>query len=114
MNDCIFCKIVKGDIPANKVYEDDRVLAFKDINPQAPTHVLVIPKEHYTSIMEVPKENLDIVSHIHGVIIKLAQDLGIGSKGFRIVNNCGIDGGQTVSHIHFHILGGRGMKWPPG
>ena len=104
--DCIFCKIVNGDIPSNKVYEDDTVLAFHDIAPQMPVHVIVIPKMHIASATEVNEENSAVIGHIFEVIPKIAKDLGL-DNGFRIINNCGKDGGQTVGHIHFHILGGR-------
>ena len=104
--DCIFCKIVNGDIPSNKVYEDDTVLAFHDIAPQMPVHVIVIPKMHIASAVEVNEDNSAVIGHIFEVIPKIAKDLGL-DNGFRIINNCGKDGGQTVGHIHFHILGGR-------
>ena len=104
--DCIFCKIVNGDIPSNKVYEDDTVLAFHDIAPQMPVHVIVIPKMHIASAAEVNEENNVVIGHIFEVIAKIAKDLGL-ENGFRVINNCGKDGGQTVGHIHFHILGGR-------
>jgi histidine triad (HIT) family protein len=104
--DCIFCKIVNGDIPSNKVYEDDTVLAFHDIAPQMPVHVIVIPKTHIASAAEVNVENSAVIGHIFEVIPKIAKDLGL-DNGFRIINNCGKDGGQTVGHIHFHILGGK-------
>lgn len=114
MEDCIFCKIAKGEIPSKKVYEDELVFAFHDISPEAPTHVLVIPKEHIKSANEITEENSQILSHIFLVINKIVRELGIDSTGYRIVNNCGNDGGQTVSHIHFHLLGGRNLQWPPG
>ena len=104
--DCIFCKIVNGEIPSNKVYEDDTVLAFHDIAPQMPVHVIVIPKMHIASAAEVNEDNSTVIAHIFEVIPKLAKDLGL-DNGFRIINNCGKDGGQTVGHIHFHILGGK-------
>ena len=104
--DCIFCKIVKGEIPSNKVYEDDTVLAFHDIAPQMPVHVIVIPKTHIASAAEVNADNSAVIGHIFEVIPKIAKDLGL-DNGFRIINNCGKDGGQTVNHIHFHILGGK-------
>ena len=105
MSDCLFCKIVAGDIPSTKVYEDETVLAFRDINPQAPTHILVIPKVHIGSVAEVAAENSAIVAHIFEVIPKIAQAEGL-TGGFRVVSNCGSDAGQTVGHLHFHILGG--------
>ena len=111
--DCIFCKIANGEIPSKKIYEDEKVCAFYDLDPQAPIHVLIIPKEHISSVMELNEENADIVSHIFLVAKKLAQELNL-EKGFRLVNNCGEEGGQSVMHLHFHLLGGRSMKWPPG
>lgn len=111
--DCIFCKIAAGEIPCNKAYEDDQVLAFYDLDPKAPTHILIIPKEHIGSALEITPENSSIIAHIYEVAAKLAKDLKL-EKGFRIVNNCGEDGGQTVQHLHFHLLGGRAMAWPPG
>ncbi|WHH61599.1 histidine triad nucleotide-binding protein [Petroclostridium sp. X23] len=114
MSDCIFCKIAAKEIPASVVYEDEKVLAFKDINPAAPVHVLVIPKQHFSSAMDIGEKDADIIAHIFKVCQKLAVDLGIADRGFRIVNNCGQDGGQTVGHIHFHLLGGRNLGWPPG
>lgn len=114
MSDCIFCKIVKGEIPAKKVYEDDKVIAFNDISPQSPIHILVIPKNHISSANDINNENKEIIGHIFSVISNIAKSEGIADKGYRIVNNCGEDGGQTVSHIHFHILGGRQLQWPPG
>lgn len=111
MKDCIFCKIVRGEIPSNKVYEDERVLAFRDIEPQAPVHVLLVPKQHFTSIMDVDAETF---GYMQGIVKKLANELGIAEKGFRVVINTGEDGQQSVKHLHFHILGGRSMQWPPG
>lgn len=111
MDNCLFCKIVRGEIPSSKVYEDDTVLAFRDIEPQAPVHVLLIPKEHFDSIMEVDGKTF---AHMKTVIKKLAVDLGIAENGFRVVINTGRDGQQSVKHLHFHILGGRSMQWPPG
>ena len=106
---CIFCKIINGEIPSSKVYEDDKVLAFNDINPVAPYHILVIPKKHYDSIIDIPEDEMDIISHIHNVINKIDIDKDFAKSGFRIINNCGDDAGQTVKHIHFHILGGMKM-----
>ena len=104
--DCIFCKIVAGEIPSNKVYEDDKVLAFRDIAPMAPTHILVIPKDHIPSVDSVNAENADVVAHIFTVIPRIAEAEGL-TGGYRVVSNCGDDAGQTVKHLHFHILGGR-------
>lgn len=111
--ECIFCKIVKGEIPSNKVYEDDKILAFKDLEPQAPVHILIIPKEHIASANDLNEKNFNIVGHIFLIAKNIAQAHNLHS-GYRIVNNCGVDGGQSVNHLHFHLLGGRSMKWPPG
>ena len=112
--DCLFCKIISGEIPSNKVYEDDRIYAFYDINLEAPVHFLVIPKAHIASANELTPENVSVIAHIFAVIPQLARDLGIAENGYRIVNNCGRDGQQSVQHLHFHVLGGRSMQWPPG
>lgn len=112
MSECIFCKIVKGEIPSKKAYEDDRVLAFYDINPVAPVHILVIPKEHIESLAQVKNEQLELIGYLHGVISRIAKDLNL-DQGYRVVNNCGKDGGQEVDHLHFHLLGGKKMNWPP-
>ncbi len=112
MADCIFCKIAGGEIPSTKVYEDETVLAFKDLDPQAPVHVLLIPKEHIASAAEITAENSGVVAHIFEVAAKLSGELGL-INGFRIVNNCGKDGMQSVQHLHFHLLGGVTMGWPP-
>ena len=111
--DCVFCKIANGEIPSKKAYEDDQVLAFYDLEPQAPVHVLIIPKVHIESAAMITPENSAIVAHIYVVAAKLAKELKL-ENGFRIVCNTGKDGGQTVPHLHFHLLGGRSMKWPPG
>lgn len=109
-----FCKIAEGEIPSKKLYEDEKVIAFYDISPEAPIHFLVIPKKHIKSVNEVSEENANIISHIFLVINKLVKELNIAETGYRIVNNCGKDGGQTVDHMHFHVLGQRELKWPPG
>lgn len=114
MSDCIFCKIAKGEIPSDIIYQDDKVIAFNDIDPQSPVHFLVIPKEHIPSIQYIDEENVSIISHIVLVINEIAKEKGLGKDGFRIVNNCGEYGGQTVGHLHFHVLGGRHLLWPPG
>ena len=106
MSNCLFCKIIAGEIPSTKVYEDDTVLAFRDIAPQAPTHVLVIPKHHIGSVAEVTAENSAVVAHIFEVIPQIARAEGL-DNGYRVVSNCGADAGQTVHHLHFHILGGK-------
>lgn len=112
--DCLFCKIIRGEIPSAKVYEDEMVYAFLDIDPQAPTHIILVPKEHIASANELNDENAGIVGHIFAVAAKLAADRGFAGNGYRIVNNCGRDGGQTVGHLHFHLLAGRNLGWPPG
>lgn len=109
MNDCIFCKIAKGEIPSNKVYEDDKVLAFHDLNPAAKVHILIIPKEHIANALEINEENSSIVAHIFEVIAKLAKELGL-EQGFRVVSNCNEFGGQTVFHLHFHLIGGEQLS----
>ena len=106
MEKCIFCMIAAGDIPSTKVYEDEKILAFRDIAPMAPTHILVIPKAHIGSVAEINAENADIVAHIFTVIPKIAEAEGL-TNGYRVVSNCGPDAGQTVFHLHFHILGGK-------
>lgn len=109
MEDCIFCKIINGEIPSEKVYEDDKVIAFKDINPAAPMHILVIPKEHVQDVLAVNPENKEMISNIFLAINKIAKQLGIEKDGFRIINNCGKDAGQEVMHLHFHLLAGGKM-----
>jgi len=104
--DCLFCKIIAGDIPSTKVYEDGTVYAFRDIAPQAPTHILVVPKAHIASVAEVSAENSAVVAHIFEVIPQIAAAEGL-VNGYRVVSNCGSDAGQTVNHLHFHILGGK-------
>ncbi len=106
MENCIFCKIIAGDIPSNKVYEDDKVLAFRDIAPMAPVHILVIPKVHIPSVAAITAENSGIVAHMFEVIARIAAQEGL-TGGYRVVSNCGPDAGQTVPHLHFHILGGQ-------
>ena len=112
--DCIFCKIATGEIPSTKVYEDDQILAFRDIEPQAPVHIIIIPKQHINSANELTAENSNLIAHIFEVIPQIARNENIAESGYRIVNNCGADGGQTVEHIHFHLTGGRQFGWPAG
>lgn len=107
MQDCIFCKIINKEIPSNVVYEDDEIIAFRDIHPVTPVHILVIPKKHITSLANLEKEDEAIVGKIYGVINKIAKQEGILEKGFRVIVNCGEDGGQEVQHLHFHLLGGK-------
>lgn len=114
MADCIFCGIVEGTIPSEKLYEDEHVVAFRDIHAQAPVHILVIPKKHIPSVQDLGEEDGFLIAQIFSVINRLAKEQGLSEKGFRIVNNCGDEGGQTVYHIHFHLLGGRSLTWPPG
>lgn len=104
MEDCVFCKIIKGEIPSTKVYEDEKVIAFNDINPIAPIHILVVPKQHIESVMEL--NDNDLLVHMHKIIKQVATEKGIAEKGFRVLTNIGEDGGQAVKHLHFHILGG--------
>jgi histidine triad (HIT) family protein len=111
--DCLFCKIAKGEIPSKKVYEDDEVLAFYDIEPKAPTHILIIPKLHIKSAAEITAKNSAVTAHIFEIAAKLADELKL-KDGFRIVTNCGDSAGQSVKHLHFHLLGGRDFTWPPG
>jgi histidine triad (HIT) family protein len=112
--DCIFCKIVNGDIPADFIYQDESVLAFRDINPQAPTHILIIPKKHIERISDIDIEDADLVSKMVLAAKKIAQDESISESGFRLVFNNNKDAGQEVFHIHLHLLGGRKFSWPPG
>lgn len=113
MDDCLFCKMARGEIPTNKVYEDDTVLAFYDIDPQAPVHFLVIPKQHISSPDDITQENSAVVAHIFEVISKVSKELNL-ENGYRVVTNCGKDGGQSVKHLHFHVFAKRSLKWPPG
>ena len=111
--DCVFCKIVSGEIPSAKVYEDDTVLAFNDINPEAPVHILLIPKTHITSMADINGSNSAVVAHIFEVAAKIAREKGFDG-GFRVVSNCGDSAGQTVKHLHFHLMAGRDFGWPAG
>jgi histidine triad (HIT) family protein len=111
---CIFCKITKGKIPSYKVYEDKEVFAFRDVNPQAPVHVLIIPKKHISGLNTASKEDERILGSIQIIASKIAEQFTEIKDGFRLVNNCGTDGGQTIFHIHYHLLGGRAFGWPPG
>ena len=114
MDDCIFCKIAAGDIPADKVYEDDSVVAFRDLNPQAPTHILVIPRQHIATLNDLQTEDEAVAGHLCGVARDSAAQEGMADAGYRTVMNCNEAGGQAVFHIHLHLLGGRMMHWPPG
>lgn len=106
MEDCLFCKIIKGEIPSDKIYEDEEILAFKDINPAAPIHILVIPKKHIASLAHMEKEDEIVVGKIYGVINKIAEEQGFKENGYRVIVNCGKDAGQEVMHLHFHLLAG--------
>lgn len=114
MDDCIFCKIAAGDIPAELVYEDDLVVAFRDLSPQAPTHILVIPRRHISTLNDLEAGDEAIVGRMVAVAARIAKDEGLDEAGYRTVMNCNEAGGQTVFHIHLHLLGGRMMNWPPG
>ena len=112
--DCLFCRIVAGEVPSTKVEEDDLVLAIRDINPQAPTHILLMPKVHVASAQDLGKNDAGLLGAIFGMSADLADREGIVSTGYRVVTNVGRDGGQSVDHLHFHLLGGRKLSWPPG
>jgi histidine triad (HIT) family protein len=114
MSDCIFCLIATKKIPAKIAYEDDLILAFEDISPKAPTHILIIPKDHFPSLNDIPAEKAGLLSHIFLRARQLAAEKGLAATGFRLVLNTGRDAGQEVFHLHFHLLGGRKMTWPPG
>lgn len=114
MEDCLFCKIAAGEIPSNKLYEDETLLAFYDIDPQAPVHFLVIPKKHIASAAALTEEDAQLLGHIYAVIAEQCRKLGVDEKGYRVVTNVGEDGGQSVKHLHFHVLAGRSLAWPPG
>ena len=111
MADCLFCRIIEGEIPSSKVYEDKDMYAFRDIEPQAPAHVLIVPKKHISSLDECSEEDIEILGRI---MVKVIAELAGITNGYRLVSNCGEDGFQTVEHLHFHLLGGRPMLWPPG
>lgn len=113
-DDCIFCKIARGEIPAKLIYQDDEFVAFPDINPQAPVHLLVIPRAHYANLAEAERTAPGLPGRLISVVVRLAEQNDLVSDGFRVVCNTGNKGGQTVKHLHFHVLGGRFMGWPPG
>ncbi len=113
MSDCLFCKIIAGEIPSTKIYEDESVYAFADIDPQAPFHAIIVPKQHIASAAEINGENSHLIAKIFEAVAKIAAQENL-ADGFRVVNNCGKDGGQTVGHIHFHLLARRYLQWPPG
>lgn len=114
MADCLFCKIINGEIPSDKVYENEYVYAFRDISPTAPVHILVIPKKHISTLNDINEENSAVLAKIYEAIAIIAKEQGIAEKGYRVVSNCNEDGGQTVFHIHFHLIGGRPLTWPAG
>ena len=114
MEECIFCKIITGDIPAKKVYEDEKIIAFEDINPQAPTHTLIIPREHIPTLNDLSQENKELIGRMFLVASELAAKAGVSEEGYRLVMNCNRAAGQEVFHIHLHLLGGRIFTWPPG
>lgn len=114
MSNCLFCRIVAGEIPAKLAYEDDDVLAFHDINPQAPLHVLIIPRKHIASINDIAPDDAELVGKLFLAAKKIAADAGYAENGYRVTMNCGVDAGQTVFHIHLHLLAGRALDWPPG
>ncbi len=114
MNDCIFCKIIRGEIPSDKVYEDDRALAFRDINPQAPKHILVIPKDHMADFLACADRSGDLMGHLMGVAARIARAEGLQEKGFRVVTNCGEHGAQSVAHFHIHVIGGAQLSGKMG
>jgi len=110
MQDCLFCKISKGDLPSDKVYEDDNLYAFKDINPKAPVHLLIIPKKHYATLNDLPDQEMGIIAEIHCLIKKLALEFGVAESGYRVLANINKEGGQVVYHVHYHLIGGRQLK----
>jgi len=114
VKDCLFCKVARHDLPSKIEYEDDRVVAFHDIGPQAPTHLLIIPKKHLATLNEISEADADLFGHLILKASELARRLGHGDTGYRLVANCQADAGQSVFHVHFHILGGRRFTWPPG
>ena len=113
-SDCLFCKIIAKEIPSKTVYEDDQAIAFEDINPQAPTHILVLPRQHIASLNDITAAEVPLVGHLHLVAAKLARERGIADSGYRTVLNTGRGAGQSIFHLHLHLLGGRGLRWPPG
>ena len=114
MSDCLFCKFINGEIQPNTVYEDDEVLAFRDINPQAPTHILVVPKRHIATLNDLQSEDGALIGKLYLTAQRIAREEGIDEAGYRTVVNCNEQAGQSVFHIHLHLLGGRAMRWPPG
>ncbi|KJR41937.1 histidine triad (HIT) protein [Candidatus Magnetoovum chiemensis] len=113
-DNCIFCKIINREISSNIVYENEQVFAFEDINPQAPVHILIIPKKHIPTMLETPQDDNALIGHLFQVAASIAKEKGIAERGYRTVMNCNRDAGQTVFHLHIHLIGGRIMHWPPG
>ena len=111
---CLFCRIIDKKIPSKKVYEDEHVFAFEDINPQAPIHILIIPKKHISTTLDITHEDNELIGHLFQAANKIAKDRGVAERGFRLVINCNPESGQTIYHIHIHLLAGRVMHWPPG
>lgn len=114
MDDCLFCKIDRGEIPSEKVYDGEGVFAIRDVNPQAPVHLLILPKKHFSTIMEIEDGDQKMIGSIFTVANKLAKENGLTDTGFRMILNCGRGAGQSVFHIHYHLMGGRALNWPPG
>lgn len=114
MQDCIFCKIAQKEIPSDIVFEDDKVVAFRDLNPQAPVHILLIPRQHFDNLLAFEPSDSELLGHLYLSATQIAKQEGVAEDGFRIVTNCNKRGGQEVNHVHLHLLGGRDMKWPPG
>lgn len=114
MEDCIFCKIAHGQVESQIVYQDEHLVAFDDINPQAPMHVLIIPRVHISSLLELGDGDEELVGRAHRLAARIARKRGYDRRGFRVVANCGQDAGQSVPHLHFHVIGGRALQWPPG
>ena len=114
MDDCLFCGIIEGKIKGDLVYQDNSVVAFRDIGPKAPLHLLIVPRKHIPTVLDITPEDGPLIGEIYAVAAKLARDTGLADRGFRVVVNCGADAGQTVFHLHYHLLGGRQFGWPPG
>ncbi len=114
MSDCLFCRLIKGEVKSKAVYEDDEIFAFEDISPQAPIHLLIIPKKHISGVTQLREEDRELVGKIYLVARRMAEEHSLGESGFRVVINSGPDAGETVKHLHFHLLGGRELNWPPG
>jgi len=114
MSDCLFCKIRDGEIPAGIIYENEHILAFEDVNPQAPLHILIIPRKHIATVNDLQQENAGIIAELYLAAKKIAADKGVAEEGYRLVMNCNEQAGQTVFHLHLHLLAGRPMHWPPG